>query len=179
MKPFGKLYRKSTIKALSALTAVAWVTGPAAAGVPQRDIVITKCPQGTFAADWQGVAGRTYFLLWSTDLLGWSYAPFMDFGDGMHSRGLASSSPKGFVRLFTVDDEATTNLEEAMNADFDNDGLSNIYEVMYGFDPYEADGYGAGDADEDGSLTVHEAAAGRNPQVKDHPAVKLAVVVLN
>jgi hypothetical protein len=153
--------------------------------LPQPQMDFTQGLQGTFNADWQGVGGRVYFTQFSLDLETWYYAPFIDFGDGEHSRGLASDSDKFVLRLHYGDFPGIDSLEDAMNADFDGDGLTNIFEVMHGYNPFDPDSDdngipdGAEDTDEDGSLTIMEQATGRNPHLKDHPAVKLSVVVGN
>ena len=45
---------------------------------PQPQINFTQAGLGTFKADWQGVAGRTYFTQFSLDHVTWRYAPFID-----------------------------------------------------------------------------------------------------
>lgn len=66
--------------------------GPGAADPgPQPQLEFNPAAPGTWAADWSGVEGRTYFLQWSLDLSTWYYAPFIHFGDGVHSRGCAIS----------------------------------------------------------------------------------------
>ena len=152
---------------------------------PQPQMDFAPGSQGTFNADWDGVAGRTYFMEFSMDLVNWYYAPFMHFGDGEHQRGIASNTDKFFLRLRYEDVSGINNLEEAMAADFDADGLANIFELMNGLNPYLVDSNGDGipdgaqDFDEDGMLTTTEQATGRDPEVKDNPAVKLSVVVGN
>lgn len=169
-------------KIIAALVPIAFLTGPISADMaPQPQVAFTKGLENTFAADWQGVTGRIYFMQWSVDLLGWQYAPFIDFGDGMHSRGLAGSVPKGFFRLHCIDDPAITSLEEAMNADFDGDGLSNIFEVSFGYDPFQTtstiDGPDASlDPDGDGLTNATEHTKALNPMAKDNPKVLLQVV---
>lgn len=173
---------KTICKTIVALVPVAFLTGPISADMaPQPEIAFTKGLENTFAADWQGVAGRTYLMQWSLDLQTWFYAPFIDFGDGMHSRGMAGSAPKAFYRLHCVDDPAITSLEEAMNADFDGDGLSNIFEVTFGYNPYSAsstvDGADASlDPDGDGMTNTTENTKGLNPMTKDNPKLMLQVV---
>ena len=121
---------KSLFRTIFTLAPVAFLMGPISADpAPQPPVIFTQGLQGTFAADWQGVAGRIYFMQWSTDLIAWQYAPFLDFGDGMHSRGFASSTDKFFVRLFMVDFPEIASLAEAQEADFDGDGFSNLFEL--------------------------------------------------
>jgi hypothetical protein len=138
--------------------------------------------QGTFNADWEGVAARTYFTQFSMDLETWHYAPFIDFGDGEHNRGIESDSDKFFLRLHYGDFPGITSLDEAMNADFDGDGLSNIFEVTFGYDPFQAtstvDGPDASlDPDGDGLSNAAELAAGSDPMVKDNALLNLEVSV--
>jgi len=174
MKPF--------FKTIVVLVPLSFLSGPLAADLaPQPQVVFTQCLQGTFAADWQGVAGRTYLMQWSLDLMSWQYVPFIDFGDGMHSRGLASSSDKFFFRLHYGDFPEITSLDEAMNADFDSDGLTNIFEVTFGYDPFNANSTADGadnalDPEGDGMTNATENVRGLDPMRKDNPKVLLQVV---
>ena len=149
---------------------------------PQPPLAFTRGLQGTFNADWQGVAGRAYFMEWSLDLGTWTFAPFIDFGEGAHGRGLESDADRFFVRLRYGDFENITSLDEAMAADFDGDGLSNIFEVTFGYDPFEdestIDGPDASlDPDGDGLGNFSEQAAGSDPLAEDNPLVQLEVTV--
>ncbi len=172
---------KLLFKTVFTLTPVAFLMGSISADpAPQPPVIFTQGLQRTFAADWQGVEGRIYFMQWSTDLVEWQYTPFLDFGDGMHSRGLESSTAKFFVRLFTVDEPAITNLDEAMNADFDADGLSNIFELTFGYEPYSAASTAGGndnalDPDCDGLTNATENTKALNPMSKDNPKLLLQV----
>lgn len=117
--------------------------------LPQAPVDFTKGLQGTFNADWEGVAGRTYFMQFSLNLVDWHYAPFIDYGDGGHHRGIDSDSEKLFLRLHHGDFPGIESLDDAVNADFDGDGIPNAYEVFYdcdydyGFSPLSADSEGA------------------------------------
>lgn len=172
---------KTIFKTTSVLVPTALLTAALAADIaPQPQVAFTHGLENTFAADWQGVTGRVYFLQWSLDLQNWFYAPFIDFGDGMHSRGLAGSAPKAFYRLHYGDYPQINNLDEAMNADFDGDGLSNIFEVAFGYDPYNAastvDGPdNALDPEGDGMTNATENTKGLNPMVKDNLKLLLQV----
>ncbi len=84
---------------------------------------------GNWKSEWPGVAQRTYFYQWSSDLVTWHFAPFMAFGIGGHEYFMASSPQKLFARLHYVDDTTATTLQQARDADFDNDGIPNYYEV--------------------------------------------------
>ncbi|MEI7955851.1 MAG: hypothetical protein WCJ66_11835 [Verrucomicrobiota bacterium] len=146
----------------------------------QSQMNFTPVVAGTWAADWTGVAGKTYFFQWSNDLENWYYAPIIDFGEGDHSYGCASTSPGFFVRLHHTD--IYGSLEEARSADFDNDGLSNIFEVTYGYNPFQTTSTAGGpdaslDPDEDGLGNYTEHTSGSNPMVKDNPIVQLEVIV--
>lgn len=168
-------------KTILALIPAAFLTGPASADMTlQPQVAFTQGLENTFAADWEGVAGRVYFMQWSLDLETWFYAPFIDFGDGMHSRGLAGSSDKSFFRLHCGDYPGITSLEEAMNADFDGDGLSNIFEVTFGYNPYSANSTVDGpdnalDPEDDGMTNATENTRGLNPMAKDNPKLLLQV----
>lgn len=173
MKPF--------CKTILSLVPAPFLIGPISADLdPQPQVLFTQAAPGTFAADWDGLAGRTYFMQWSLDLVSWYYAPFIDFGDGMHSRGLESSSDQFFFRLHYGDFPEITGLDEARNADMDGDGLSNIFEVTFGYDPFNPASTVDGndnelDPDGDGMTNATENAMALNPMVKDNPAVMLEV----
>lgn len=148
---------------------------------PQK-LAFTPGAQGTFNADWEGVAGRTYFMHFSTDLVDWHFAPFIDFGVDAHRRGIDTDADKFFIRLCYGDFPGINSLADAMNADFDGDGLSNIFEVTYGYDPFviesTIDGPDA-DLDPDGDGLGHatEQSLGTNPMAKDNPLLQLEVTV--
>jgi len=148
----------------------------------QPQIDFTQSVQGTFNADWEGIAARTYFMQFSMNLIDWHYAPFIDFGDGTHHRGIESDADKMFLRLAFGDFPGINSLDDAMNADFSGDGLSNIFKVTHGYDPFDnestEDGPDAGlDPDGDGLSNASEQALGRDPMRKDHPALELEVIV--
>lgn len=149
---------------------------------PQPPMGFTEGLQGTFNADWEGVAGRTYFMQFSMNLVDWHFAPFIDFGDGEHHRGIETDAERFFLRLSYGDFPGMYSLDDAMNADFDGDGLSNIFEVTHGYDPFEAestiDGPDAAlDPDADGLGNSAEVALGTNPMTKDNPVLLLSVTV--
>lgn len=115
---------------------------------PQQQVSFTEGAGGTWNADWSGVSARTYFLQWSLDLVNWHYAPLVEFGAGLKSFGVnTQGESKFFLRLRYVDDTAVTDLSEAREADFDNDGIPSWYEVeVLGTDPLDRHSAG-GDSD--------------------------------
>jgi hypothetical protein len=146
---------------------------------------------GTWKSEWPGVEQRTYFYQWSHDLVNWHYAPFMAFGTGGHEFFMNSSPDKLFVRLHRHDDPSVTTLQQAKDADFDDDGLSNWSEVFtegtlpFGWDS-DADlipdglevllgsspliNSAADDDDGDGVNNAEEYLAGRDSAVADSVA---------
>lgn len=106
-----------------------FVSGSLTADPLDEQMTFVPWTGGTFKSDWPGVVQRTYFYQWSSDLVTWHYAPFMAFGDGGHEFFMDSSPDKLFVRLHRVDDATVTTLQEAKDADFDGDGISNYSEV--------------------------------------------------
>jgi hypothetical protein len=149
---------------------------------PQSQIDFKPGAQGTFNADWQGVAGRTYFMKFSLNLVDWHYAPFIDFGDGPQSRGIESNGDKFFLRLHYGEFPGINSLDDAMNADLDGDGLSNIFELTHGYDPFDIDSTIDGadaslDPDSDGLGNSVEQGQGTNPMGKDNPLLQLEVSV--
>ena len=149
---------------------------------PQSEMRFTRVAQGTWAADWTGVAGKTYFFQKSTDMVNWDYAPFMGFGEGEHSYGYTGTSPKYFFRLQHGEFDGINSLDDAMNASFAGDGLSNIFKVSYGYDPFKAVSTVDGpdnqvDPDGDGMSNATEHANACDPMRKDNPLVQLEVTV--
>ena len=118
---------------------------------PQPQMSFTEGGSGTWNADWQGVAGRTYFLQWSLNLEQWHYGPLVEFGTGVKSFGIdTQGEEKFFVRLVFINDETVTSLQEARNADFDGDAIPNWFEVEeVGSNPFDKNSAG-GDSDADG-----------------------------
>ena len=174
---------KSLQKTTAIAITTAFIIAPISADMtPQPQVAFTQAAPGTFAADWQGVEGRVYFIQWSLDMQTWLYCPFIDFGDGMHSRGMAGSAPKSFFRLHYSEFPGITSLDEAMNADFDGDGLSNIFEVTFGYSPFDANSTSDGpdnalDPDGDGMTNATENTKRLNPMKKDNPKLQLQVTV--
>ena len=167
-----------TLKTARLLLPLAMLVMPGNADpAPQSQMNFTPVAAGTWAADWAGVAGKVYFFQWSTDLVNWYYAPFIDFGEGDHSYGCASTTPGFFVRLHHGEFDGVNSLEDAMNADFDGDGLSNIFEVTYGYNPFDSgSGDNLMDPDQDGMGNSTEQARALDPMRKDNPKVMLQVV---
>ena len=171
----------ATVKTARLLLPLAILVLPGNADpAPQPPMTLTPVAAGTSAADWAGVAGKTYFLQWSNDMENWFYAPIIDFGEGDHSYGCTSTSPGFFVRLHHTD--IYDSLEAARNADFDGDGLSNLFEVTYGYNPFQPTSTMDGpdallDPDDDGMGNDTEQALGLNPMRKDNPIVQLEVTV--
>ena len=115
-----------------------------------EQMTFTRSASGVSSSDWPGVAKRTYFYQWSPDLVTWSFAPFMTFGIGPHHYEMTSSPEKLFVRLHYVNDHTATTLQQARDADFDNDGIPNYYEIETIFtNPLDKNSAG-GDTDTDG-----------------------------
>jgi hypothetical protein len=144
---------------------------------PQPQMQFTQGLQGTFNVDWEGVAGRTYFTQFSMNLVDWHFAPFIDFGDGGHHRGIESDADKLFLRLLYGEFAGVNSLNDALMSDMDEDGLTSLFEVMHGFDPLTANANA--DGEEDGLLLTSEQQYGTSPHRRDHPAVKLSVVIGN
>jgi len=159
----------------------------AMADAPDEQMTFIPWTGGTWKSEWPGVAQRTYFYQWSSDLVTWHYAPYMAFGTGGHEYFMDASPEKLFVRLHRHDDPAVTTLQQAKDADFDGDGLSNWDEVFSeGTLPFDWDTDGdlipdgleillgssplynpAGDDDGDGMNNAEEYLAGRDPSLAD------------
>ncbi len=124
----------------------------------QPQVSLTPGATDTWHMDWNGIAGRTYFIQWSLDLISWDYAPTIDFGDDPEPYGLETEgSSKFFVRLHYIDADWITTLQEAKDADFDGDKVRNEDEVENGTDPFQSL-----DTDGDGMPNDWETANGFN-----------------
>lgn len=110
---------------------------------PQPQVILGQGPAGSWNADWEGVAGRTYFLQCGTNLESWQFAPIIEFGTGAKSHGIICSGPELFLRLVYADDPTVTNVTEAGWADPDGDGLPSSWELANGMNPGSADDYAA------------------------------------
>ncbi len=131
----------------------------------QPQISFTDGSSGTWNADWDGVANRTYFVQYSLDLVTWGYAPLLRHGADVQSCGIQTeNADKFFVRLRYADDPAIDTLVKARLADFDGDGIPNAVEVEYGpgSDPFDINSVGP-DTDGDGMPDAWEYAYGLNP----------------
>jgi len=133
---------------------------------PQPKLALSESPTGGLDALWQGVAGRTYFMQYSTDLKMWHYAPHVDFGAGNHQRPFDLSSTYRFIRLNYADVPGINSLTQAQAADFDADGISNQFEVSLGLHPHDASDAEL-DTDNDGLSTRNEFLTGRHPALAD------------
>ena len=142
----------------------------------EQQVSFTAGLSGTWNIEWMGVLNRVYFIQWSVDLLQWNYLPVIEADEGDKGFGATSSSDKFFLRLHYADvDPAYPGYLGPEYSDFDGDGMSNLFEVMNGFNPFVYDA--TADPDGDGLNNVNEQTAGTDPKSKDNPAVKLSVVV--
>ncbi len=140
------------ICSLCATAAVIGFTSSLMANPPfQQQVSFTAGASGTWNVDWAGDSGRTYFIKWSLDLVTWHYAPFVKYGQGVQTAGIQTvGAQKLFIRLHYVYDTTVTTLQQARDADFDNDGIPNYYEIeTLGSDPLDK-GSAGGDTDADG-----------------------------
>ena len=121
---------KFPIKFPAAAICILLVSGSVIADPLDEQMTFVPWTGGNWKSEWPGVAQRTYFYQWTSDMVTWHYAPFMAFGNGGHEYFMGSSQSKLFVRLHRHDDLSVTTLQQAQSADFDGDGLSNLSEVM-------------------------------------------------
>ena len=90
---------------------------------------------GDWQFGWQGVKGWTYFLQQSSNILEWSYLPWIASGnDGPLGLTVRSSASAGFFRWRATD----RSVADPWTADFDVDGVSNGDELLQGTDPLSA-----------------------------------------
>jgi len=116
---------------------------------PQGTVAV-NVTNGMWAADWEGVEHRIYTFQWSLDLINWRYAPFVEFGDGIHSWGGTSSTDKLFFRLHYLDDPEVNSLEEAKLKSFDGQGLPLEWKILNGMSPFDGTGINGPNGDLDG-----------------------------
>lgn len=118
---------------------------------PQPQVSFTPSGSNIWDISWDGVSGRTYFIQWSLDLLDWDYAPVVDFGTDPDIFGTGTGgASKYFVRLKYADYDWVDDRTSAEEADFDGDGIPNVFEVeTVGSDPLDKNSAG-GDSDGDG-----------------------------
>lgn len=129
------------------------LVGPTTASepAPQPQIAFTSAGSGMWEIAFDGVSGRTYFIQWSLDLLNWDYAPVVDHGLSPDIFGTdTEGAEKYFVRLRYVDHDWVEDRLFAEEADFDGDGIPNLFEVeTVGSDPFDENSAG-GDSDNNG-----------------------------
>jgi len=96
----------------------------------QPPISFTQGTGTTWNADWAGIAKRTYFAQGSIDLISWEILPVLEFGAGLKGAGIdTEGTEKYFYRLKYIDADWVTTEQEARDADFDGDGITNWFEV--------------------------------------------------
>lgn len=120
-------------------------------------------PTGAKFIRWQGKLGRTYFIMVSDPadhLRVWHYAPTMEGGNNLEiSHEVDGTADKGFFRLLYTDQPTS----DPYLADFDNDGISNSFEVEeIGSDPFNSASVGV-DTDNDGMPDWWENLYGLDP----------------
>jgi hypothetical protein len=102
---------------------------------------------------WHGKPGRTYFIQVSDPadhLKTWLFQPIIELGSDIEiSHEVLATAEKGFFRL-KYTDQVPAPGETIDTADFDHDGIPNLYEVQtLGTDPLDKNSAG-GDFDNDG-----------------------------
>lgn len=138
---------------LAILSACLLLVCPSQAEEPesQPQVEFQKGSGGFWDVDFDGSENRTFFIQWSENLSGWSYAMTMDFGESPMTHHIyTDSAPKFFVRLVYEDYDWVGSLEFAEIADFDGDGIPNLYEIeTLGTDPLDKSSDG-GDSNSNG-----------------------------
>jgi len=163
---------------------------------------LTTAPTGETIFRWDGKAGRSYFIQISdatNHLVIWNWAPVIESGnDEEISYEVDATADKGFFRLKYTDQpldsgktvdtsdfdkDGISNIDEItsypqtdpLNADTDNDGLPDGWEVTHGFDPTDngSINFNNGpndDPDNDGFDNLAEFLGGTDPGDPDsHP----------
>jgi|GEM_PF-5748993 len=109
-----------------------------------------------FRLTWSSRPGRTYFMLYTRDLLqDWVWIPAVVSGNGeTKSWAFDVAGGKGFWKLVSCDIPTTDPSVD----DFDGDGVNNLAELLQGTHPLENF-----DRDHDGLSDDWETGAGMNP----------------
>ncbi|NNC87506.1 MAG: hypothetical protein HKN82_03480 [Akkermansiaceae bacterium] len=101
---------------------------------------------------WFGAAGRTFFVLHTSDLLDWDYLPAITLGaGGQYELGTPGDQPFSALRLQFTDQPTSDPVAD----DFDGDWINNWLEItLFHTDPFDPATYGVldrhRDADGDG-----------------------------
>ncbi len=131
----GKFFRvmkgRVFIKILSCLAFL--VAAPSASA--QETLTKDPLVPGGHTFSWFGEPGWTYFLQHSDNATSWSYFPdVIEVGtSAIIQKSFILPGPRQFIR-FRATDYPT---DDAYNADFDSDGVSNIIELGAGTDPID------------------------------------------
>lgn len=125
---------------LAALALSSWVNAQSATDPNEGTRLTQNSSSGTWIFSWYGHSGQTYFIQQSDDLIHWIYFPEIKSGTGaLIQYGATSSADRFFLRL-RYTDIATS---DPANADFDQDGISNLMELQHGTDPLSASSNGS------------------------------------
>lgn len=97
-----------------------------AQALPDQDLSLEILPTGEKILNWTGHLDRSYFIHASPDLHEWTWAPNIEPGvEGPMSYEVDGPTAAAFFRLQYTDQTA----EDLDSADFDDDGLSNNFEI--------------------------------------------------
>ncbi len=161
---------------IPAVLALGLISAAISPFAPAQPTDLQRSSGGGWNYVWSPNPADVAFLQVSEDLQNWLYLPAIVHGTPEEQRWwLDSNAGKLFVRLRL----ATGFTGDAWTGDYDNDGLSNLFEVTNGLDPFSSDTNGdgnndaTGDSDADGLITGNEDAFKKNPFWMDHPEVKL------
>jgi hypothetical protein len=103
------------------------------AGQPNEGLTISAgASSGAFSLSWWGKAGRTYFILHSSDLYSWSFFTTIESGsDSLIQWGFTTGSPNFFTKLEYTDIPTT----DPVNDDFNGAGISNEAQINLNMSP--------------------------------------------
>jgi hypothetical protein len=122
-------------------------------------------------------ANATWSANWGDNTQSNAIVPISDLADGAGANIAVNGALNGTYRFTFHEDTAAYSVEQISTTDADGDGLSDNWELAYGFNPNAA-GDASADTDGDGMTNLQEFQAGTNPRDASS-ALRISSVDLN